>query len=348
MASPVRQPDPDLTQSRLWNLLRSDIWSVHFFQAVRTLLRLSPGRASVGEFVNPSTEAVHFGSHPSMAFPASEIQDAHIPEDPSQPAHLTVNFMGLAAPTGALPTPYIEFIAERAQRKDHGFRDFLDVFNHRLISLFYRAWEKYRFGVRFERKQKDTLTPMLSSFVGLHTPQLAERQPIPDQALVYYSGIIAQHPRSAQSLERLIAEYFGVPAEVEQFVGKWVKVPRTDQTQLEDSEVFGQQLGLGVIVGDEVWDVQSSVRIKLGPLTLAQYLDFLPRDDARGHKVLQSLVRFYANDELDFELQLVLKDEETPGCEIGHSTDTGLLLGWTTWIRNAPLGRNPAEAVIQL
>ena len=33
------------------------------------------------------------------------------------------------------------------------------------------------------------------------------------------------------------------------------------------------------MVGNEIWDQQSRVRIQLGPLTLEQYMDFLP-----GHK----------------------------------------------------------------
>src|SRR5947199_9804372 len=100
---------------------------------------------------------------------------------------MKVNFMGLSSPTGVLPTPYTELIIERAQKKDNGFRDFLDIFNHRLISLFYRAWEKYRFFVRYERHEADSLTPLLMSFEGIVTRGHAGRQEIVDMHFTLFA-----------------------------------------------------------------------------------------------------------------------------------------------------------------
>jgi len=353
MATPLRKPDPDVEiQSEVIDEsiaeLRTKPWSVSFFQAVRLLRRTFPHRGAVGEFVPPSNESVRFQANPTLAFPASEIQSLDWPEHGERPAQMKVNFMGLCSPSGVMPIPYTELIIERAQKKDNGFRDFLDIFNHRLISLFYRAWEKYRFFVRYERHEADSLTPLLMSFVGIGTRGLAGRQEIADESLLFYAGLLGQHPRSALALKQLLGDYFDVPVDVEQFVGKWIQLDPRDQTEFKEAERVTEQLGCGAVVGDEVWNTQASVRVKLGPLGRERYLDFLPRPESKSYRVLQSILNFYGGTEIDFEVQLVLDRNETLGLNLSSEENASSLLGWTTWIKNAPLDRDPAEAVLQL
>lgn len=353
MATPLRKPDPDVeieseVADESLTGLRATPWNVSFFQAVRLLRRGFQHRGGVGEFVPPANEAVRFQANPSLGFPASEIQSLDWPQRGDRPAQMKVNFMGLSSPSGVMPTPYTELILDRAQKKDNGFRDFLDIFNHRLISLFYRAWEKYHFFVRYERGEPDSLSPLLMSFVGLGTKGLTARQEVADESLIFYAGLLGQHPRSAQALKRLLADYFGVPVEVEQFVGKWIRLDARDQTEFKDAERVTEQLGYGAVVGDEVWDTQSTVRVKLGPLSRERYLDFLPRQESKGYAVLNSILKFYCGTEIDFEVQLILDRNQTPGLELSGQADSNLLLGWTTWIKNVSLDRDPDEAVLQL
>src|SRR6202012_4572062 len=94
-----------------------------------------------------------FGAHISLGFPASQIQDLLRPKNPDDPSRMIVTFMGLVGPSSALPRYYTEMILERARKKDFTLRDFFDLFNHRLISLFYRAWEKYRVLSAYERAE---------------------------------------------------------------------------------------------------------------------------------------------------------------------------------------------------
>ncbi len=339
--------EPDKGKKSL-DLLKREPFRVRFFEAVRLLRLLLPGRKPVGQFVPPGSEAVRFVANPTLEFPASEIQSLKWSENPDAPVKMMVNFMGLCAPNGVLPPPYTELIIERAHKKNNGFRDFLDIFNHRWISLFYRAWEKYHFFVSYERKEVDQLTPLLLSFVGLGTKGLLHRQGIEDQSLAYYVGLLGLHPRSAQALRQILEDYFDVPVEIEQFVGRWVRLPVHDQTRFDDTESFHNQLGHGAVVGDEIWDQQSTVRIKLGPLPRRQYLDFLPLPESRGYSALKSLLKFYSNDNMDFEVQLILKREETPPCALNEDPENKLLLGWVSWIKNAPLGRDPGETILQM
>jgi type VI secretion system protein ImpH len=345
MATSIRQHDPDLDRRKL---PLKEPYRFGFFQAVRLLRRLFPTRNPVGRFYPPASETVRFVANPSLAFPASEIQELALPTDGSSPVTVKVNFMGLSSPQGVLPTPYTELILDRAQKKDNAFRDFLDIFNHRFISFFYRAWEKLHFFVSFELREADSVSPLVMSLLGLGTYGLTDRQLLPDRALMFYSGLLTQKPRSAQSLKQLLEDFFGVPVEVQQFVGRWIRLQAIDQTVLDYSESPMQRLGCGAIVGDEVWDQQCTVRIKLGPLTRAEFLSFLPRKESAGYSDLKSILNFWSNNELDFEVQLVLKRDGTPALRFDDDSNVNPLLGWTTWVKNRDLQYDPGEATVYI
>ena len=65
------------------------------------------------------------------------------------------------------------------------------------------------------------------------------------------------HPRSAAALRQVLADYFDVPVEIEQFVGAWYPVDAESQCCLGEGGGYSEQLGFGAVVGDEVWDQQS-------------------------------------------------------------------------------------------
>lgn len=322
--------------------LRREPWNFQFFQMVRLLERLGTGKP-VGHFDNPSEEAVRFVSNPAIMFPPSQIHSLDWPTR-GQP-RLAVNFMGLIGPAGVLPICYSEWINDRIRAKDHALEAFFDLFHHRLISLFYQAWEKYRFPVAYERNRNDRFTGYLLSFVGLGTNGLRERLSVPDSGLAYYTALFGLQSRSAAALRQILEDYFAVPVEVEQFIGTWRPIPVNDQTRTGDGREFCEQVALGAIAGDEVWDNQSSARIVLGPLTLQQYLDFLPNGSA--YQPLCELSDFFSRREIDFQLQLILRREETPGIVL-EDESAGCMLGWTTWIKNAPITRDPSDTVLSL
>jgi type VI secretion system protein ImpH len=344
MAAEGGTRDPAVVPDKIQQRLAEEPFSFEFFQAVRLLARMLPARKEVGRFNTPASEVAHFSAHATVSFPASEIQALSLPED-GQPV-MSVNFMGLTGPLGVLPLYYTELVMERLRSRDTTLRDFLDIFNHRSISLFYQAWEKYRYPIAYERGRSGHFLEMLQSLVGLGMPALANRQAVGDESLLFYTGLLAQQPRSAIALEQILADYFDVPVEVEQFVGAWSSLDRETQTRFEDSEGFSTQLGWGAVVGDEVWDLQSRVRVKLGPLPLKKYLEFLPAGTA--YAPLRALTRFFAGDDLDFEVQLILEREEVPACLLGAEGEQAPRLGWATWVKSVPLGRDPADTVLHL
>lgn len=344
MGSSSGPSHPDVSGSALRDRLRDEPYLFEFFQAVRLLERFFPGLAPVGGFAPPAQEVVRFQTNSTLGFPASEVQALALPE--KGPAQMKVNFMGLMGAEGALPLCYTTLLTERTLAGDTSAFDFFNIFNHRMISLFYQAWEKYRFAIAYERGGRDRFSQNLLDLIGLGTPGLPDRLQVLDDSLLYYSGLLAQRPHSASALEQLLSDYFEVPVEVEQFAGGWYPLDAGTQTQFGDGGGYSEQLGVGAVVGNEVWDQTARVRVKIGPLSLAQYQDFLPAGSAFGP--LRELVRFFSNDEFDFEVRLILKREEVPSFELGAEGEQGPRLGWVTWAKTKEMTADVADTILQL
>ena len=361
MAPPSRRPPAALTEALLAEGRRFD-----FFQAVRLIERLIPAGGDkdrrpspVGGDEEPGREAVRFRAAQSSSFAASAIADlrARPGKDRGGKApprlEMIVSFLGLTGPSGVLPHHYTRLLIDRAREKDFMLQDFLDLFNHRVISLFFRAWEKYRFPPTYERSRvarqggEDPFTGGLYALAGLGTAGLRGVLDVADQSFLYYGGLLAGSRRPALSLGRLLSDYLGLPVIVLQFQGRWLSISREDRTMLSSSAAGGanHRLGRTAVLGEEFWDVQSKFRLRVGPLTLEEYSSFLPSGDA--FRPLCQLARFYAGAELDFDVQLALEAAETPELRLGSARPVEPRLGWNTWLVSAPRTEGVREALFE-
>jgi type VI secretion system protein ImpH len=275
-----------------------------------------------------------------------------------------------------LPRHYTELLI-RLEREVKGseryaLRDWLDLFNHRLVSLFFRAWEKYRFYIPFERgeyalREPDAFTRCLLSLVGLGMPTLRDRlrvaclpasesrgEPrvlgcVDDLALLRFGGFLSHRPRPAVSLEALLQTYLQLPVQVQQFQGQWLQLDPASQTSLGGQNLGA--MGRNVVVGDRIWDVQGRIRIRLGPLGYQRFAEFLPDrspvPERKGIYLIAHLVRLYVGPEVDVEFQLILRAEDVPQCQLGEAPGMGARLGWNTWSRGLPAARHADEAVFE-
>ncbi len=236
-----------------------------FFQAVRLLEKIFPQRSSPGHDALPSKEVARFRSRPSNTFPASQIHE--INETTSEfsdekKLEVMINFMGMIGPLGVLPTHYTELVMDRVRYRDTSLHAFLDIFTHRAVSLFFRAWEKYRFPIAYERGNDD-FTEYLFDFAGLGTRGLRGKLNLDDESLLPYTGIISQKPHSAGALEQMLSDYYSVPVTVEQFTGQWLSLDTESITRLGAAN---SQLGWNTVVGTKVWDDQSNFRVVFNAL----------------------------------------------------------------------------------
>jgi len=341
LSSAMRRAD----LSEVERALHEEPYRFEFFQAIRLLERLLPDRKPIGgSDAKPAEEMARLGAYPSLSFPASEIQGIEWSE--GQAPFVSENFMGTTGPQGPLPHAYTTMVLARLRAGDRTLRDFLDLFHHRMLSFFYRAWEKYRFAISYERGERDRFSHHLLDLIGLGTAGLQERLAVPDDAFLFFAGILSQRPHSAHALELLLNDYFEVPVKIQQLVGGWFRLDGTTECCIGERATASEQLGLGAVVGDEVWNQQAKALVRIGPLSLQQYLDFLPNGSAYGP--LRDLLRIWSNEEVDFEVQLILEREEVPRCELGGEGDTAPQLGWVTWMKSKEMERHPDEAIFSV
>jgi type VI secretion system protein ImpH len=331
----------------------------NFYQAVR-ILSLSYRGSRAG--LTHGSVPVRFRSQMDFDFPGSDVEHIAKPEREELPEML-VNFLGLAGAHGPLPAAYTERLLEeprvpkgvkpkrgRGKRlRNSALRDFLDIFNHRLILLLYRVHEMHHPELTAGSPDQGLAANHLFTFFGLgRRPDSAARGRlwVADRSLLYYSGIFAHRPHSASGLQRLLSDYFQVPVAVEEFVGAWLRLSEDQWTRIGTRQGCNQRLGDGAILGKRIWDQHARVTIRLGPLDLSTFEGFLPGRVA--YKPLQDLTRFYLGDEVNFSFKLVLRSREVPGVapfDVG-SSGPGIRqveLGRLAWLKGDKSASSASE-----
>lgn len=339
------RPDPDLTHA-----LPDAPERFELFQAIRLLERLArAGERSdtqVADAAHPADEPVRFRTRPGTAFPAGEVErlDAGVQEGGGGPPELVVNAFGLHGPMGALPQVYTDLLSQQLRERDTGLRDLFDLFNHRLIGLFYRAWAKYRLPVASERagELEDPISQAMYALIGLGEPGLRSRGDISDTVLLYYGGLFARSVRNADSLAEMLSDDFARPIRVHQFQGQWLRLDTTEISRLGGAH---NQLGRDTIAGARVWDVQGAFRLSIGPLSYTEFLAFMPGGTALDR--LSQLTRLYVGAGMSFDIQVVLDRDDVPGLCLSEAGPVGPRLGWNTWLSHETPPRDPGDAVFK-
>ncbi len=296
-----------------------------FHAMVKLMESMEKDSVPLGEGSDPTKEAVRLQARVAEGFPNTDIFKLIDPKTEEIPPLLITNFLGIAGAHGPLPSPYTEQIIERTSRRDTGFRDFIDIFNHRLISLLHRIRKKHWIGISNQPSQESLMGKCLKALLGIFNPHLENRLGIPDQSLTHYAGLLWQRPRSAYGLRQLLEGFFRMPVEIHELGGKWNFVPHSQLTSIGKSGQFNE-LGKSAIIGPRFWDQQALFTVKIGPMTLDQYVDFLK--PGKSWRTICSIIRYYVGSDQDFVINLVLKKEQVPKPRLGY----GVAIGWTNWL----------------
>jgi type VI secretion system protein ImpH len=301
------------------------------FAALRLIERAYAQQPRLGESRKASDDVVRLGQAPHLSFAPSDVASAAANEEGE--FALEQYGFGLFGPNGALPLHMTELAYERRRQKEDGtIADFLNSFQHRLISLFYRAWADSEPAVSHDRPADDRFRIYVGALMGLAPQSAHDADSVSDFAKLNRVGRFAPATRSADGLESILTDYFGIPVEVRQYSGAWLDIPPELRSRLGQ-----QRLGMESTLGGSTWQCQHKFEIVLGPLGRGRFSNFLP--GAAGLTELNALVRLYTNDEWAWQVRLLLQDADIPGIHLGM----GNQLGWTSWLG---IRRSSAEDVV--
>jgi len=312
MARTKRQSAPPIK-----DILFQEPYRFEFHQAIKLLEYLYPHAIPFGETVDPLDEVVTVKSRIYLESLASDIYS--LEEGPI----LNINFMGIAGIQGPLPFPYTEVLIQRIRNGDTSLKDFLDIFNHRLVSILHRIRKQYMISLNSQTPEKTEIAIGLKAFIGIGQATLENRLSVPDRSLLDYAGLYWSRPRSAKGLEAVLNSYFKIPIRVEQYVGQWRPLAKEQQTRIGRNGQW-QHLGQGATLGTRVWDQMSHFRLYLGPLDVDKLDIFLPF--GRGYARLKDLTQLYVGPSMTFSVHYIPKNP--PSTTLKNQA----YLGWRSWL----------------
>jgi type VI secretion system protein ImpH len=335
MDSETRQA-PDLVA--LEAALRTSPRDFEFFEAMRRLECAWPERPRLGQSTRPAQDPVRLAHAATLAFPARSIARFE-PGKNGGPARVVGNFLGLFGPNGPLPLHLTEHAIEREQNaKDPTLVAFANVFHHRMLSLFYRAWAEAQPTVQLDRPEQDRFRSWIGALIGIATPHLDGRDALPDQYKRFFAGRLVPQARNAEGLRCFLEHYFGVQICVIEFVVGWMQLPRDARLHMGKSMAA---MGRDALLGAQVRGAQQRFRLRVGPLTRNEFNRFLPGGDTLVKLV--AAVKLYVGEEKSWDVQLVLQKEEVPLTHLGQAGS----MGFNTWMGRYPKPGDADEVVLR-
>jgi type VI secretion system protein ImpH len=331
--------DRQTTDSLIANLADKP-YAFNFYAAVRRLQSCCVNQPRIGRSLSPAQDPIRFAQSPALDFAPATLESLR-QKAPDRPPVLYTRHFGLFGPNGPLPLCLTEYARDRhLHHRDETFAAFCNVFHHRLLSFFFRAWADAQKTVDLDRSDDRCWSQFVGSLIGLGMGSLLGRESVPDRAKLYFAGRLAQQNRNAEGLEAILEDFFGVRTEVHPFMGRWLNLPPGSACKLGDSPATGA-VGASVIVGSRVWTCQLHFRLRLGPMKFADFERLLPVGGA--FRRLYDWVRHYAGDHFAWDVQLVLARDEVPATQVGRAGR----LGWTTWLKTQPFQHDAEDLVLQ-
>ena len=316
----------------------------HRFDALQALRVTELCAARLGTSAPPDAEPTRIEVQQGLVFAAAPISAVAADADGTS---VQIAFLGLTGPLGVLPQAYSELVARADRLRNWALAAFLDMFNHRLASLFLRAGEKYRLGLLVQRGMTpapggnaavaDPISRSMLAIAGFGTPHLQNRMAIADEVVLFYAGLFSARTRPAVALQAMLGDYLGFPVRIEQFTGRWLPIAREEQTALPIGANVRPytRLGVDAVAGGKVWDPQAAFRVVVGPVNRAQMLELMPNRPLLRRVV--DLVRSYAGPDLAFDVQVILRKEDVPGLHmLGDDGPAAPRLGWNSWAKFLP------------
>ncbi len=305
-----------------------------FGAAVRALQAARPDLPAVSRSGRIEEDAIRFGQPPSLRFESAEIRSAGWINLPSGAAfQLSQIAIGPLGPKGSLPNHVTEDAMREEREGRRWLTGFLDIFTHRIAGLLFRAWALPRPAVMRDRPEADPWPRWVGSLFGAGPAPYRDRDALHDDAKRHMAGWLSMGRATAAGLSGVLGVVIGAPVKVEEFAPEWLAIPEEAQSRLAPPGRGGGRLGADLVLGRRFHSVQTRVRVRAGPLSLAQHRALLPGGER--HAAARDAVLSLAGPTLGVELQLALAAPDVPPLRL----DGGLRLGWESWLgwRRSPL-----------
>ena len=316
-------------------LLTQEPYRFGFFEALRQLECLHADHPRLGQSMRPVDDAIRLGQTPSLQFAPSTIsafelsalegENSDLADINVEHARLSVYFFGLFGPNGPLPLHLTEFTRNRVRNaKDSALVDFTNLFHHRLLSLFYRAWANKEPTVQLDRPEQDRFSLYVGSLLGLGEDSLQQRDAMPDHTKLHFAAHLGCHTHHAEGLQSILSEFLKVAVNIQEFVGEWLEIPDDSYSYLNQNSIGG--LGQSMVIGTRSWQCQHKFRIIIGPVDLHDYKRLLPGGSSL--KILLDIVKNYIGLEFNWDINLILNKQHVPSARLGEYGQLGL----TNWL----------------
>ncbi|MGK4003693.1 type VI secretion system baseplate subunit TssG [Sorangium sp. So ce1036] len=306
-----------------------------YYRLIYLLERLFPAAPPVGQLGPVQDERIRLRGDPSLIFASSDVSELALVKYPDavQRARVSTTFLGLYGSVSPLPAYFIEEIAlSDYQGGPQPIREFLDVLHHRLLSLLYRAWTKYRLPVTYRKQGADPFTRRMFCAVGLDGFR-EYGTPLDRFFFLRYAPILASKSRSARNLETVLSEMLGnIGVRIEQFVGHWTLIEKPFRNKLG---VMNHQLGESLTLGRYVFDGSGRYTIVVGPVGYDEYLSFLPGGERQA--LVRGVIETFTPGIHDVMLEIHVDTEEAPRFQLG--SPRAATLKRTAWIGGAAAER---------
>lgn len=291
------------------------------FNVLRRLEKDTPSYPRIGNAPRRTDDIVTLRQNPFLAFPASTINAADY--DAEARLELSVRFLGLLGPMGPLPLAVTEEAYGWQLAQDSAFAEFLDLFNHRFLELFFRAWADARPIAQNDRRDADRFKRYVGAPVGLGSPRVELIDSVPNMAKLAFAGLLSARVKSASRLRSFLSGLFDVAVEVDEFIPMVLHLEPDDQSQLGAKN---SGLGVDMMVGASVATFEEKIRVRVYTQDLAEYESFLP-SGVNADKLADAIV-FYVGHELEWDVELALPVSAAPAAQLGRAGR----LGWTGWM----------------
>lgn len=301
-----------------------DVRGMNFFVLMESLYRRYGGADREPSLrTEPEQEVVLFKSDASIAFPVSDLST--LERSDSGQFTLTTKFLGFSGSQSPLPGYYLDRMAHESAQNEEGLNAFLDLFSHRWTQFAYHAWRKYRYYICFRNGGTDSFSQRMYALVGLGNPSVRDRLAINHSKMLAYAGILATPGRSPDVVSNLVSHCFDLAdVSIENWQLRKVAVEPAQQNRLgvrnpkrkTAGYVPGRSvIGVNFTLGARVPDRSGKFLLRIGNLTMARYLSFLP--EGENHQALIMFVSFLLRDQFAWDLQLSLAPDQAKGMRLG-------------------------------